>query len=467
MPEARIPFGFEESGESQLAGGNVLAFNVLIDGKGAVRRRPGMWDYAGVVVDEAGVSGLHLTNGGLLFAVGARPTPPRLRSVYRVTMGAAADITAGVPGQDVDGDLPATFAETEGLLCIAGGGRVQKVTLTDPATPSARLGGSPPRASHVVAQSSRLLTNSMDVPRTRVAFSEPGIGTVTAPFETWSGSLASGEVHARMRPEPVIALHENTNEVWAFSRTGVQVFVTDPVSGYAEARFRERGLAAPYSVIKVNEAFMWIDHEKRVIVSDANEHKVLSGPIQAVLDDIDVTDAIGYRLDVGQWDAAVWEFPSAGITLCYQSGGGWSRWARWDGKWLPMGVRCALKRWDDKANLVGLADGRIGQYHPRAGGDIGLARRAHCMTGYLSRGTDARKQCNAVILTFDVAHGRVGQLRWRDEDGPWREWLGVNVRGRVAEFRGMGTYRRRQWELMFDTAIPADLVSASEEFVVT
>src|SRR5690349_6445487 len=92
MPLAAIPFGpLLETSSEEISGASPEAFNVIVDARGVIRKRPGIAAYTGVApatsVDAAGVLGLYLTeervahttgtatvsgtHPGVLYAVGA------------------------------------------------------------------------------------------------------------------------------------------------------------------------------------------------------------------------------------------------------------------------------------------------------------------------------------------------------------------------------------------------------------
>jgi hypothetical protein len=140
--------------------------NVVIDSRGAIRRRPGISTYSGApstVIDGEGIHGLHATQDGnlpgKLYAVAA---PQVSRPFYLLAAGGATDLSL-VPMGWLAGSSRPIFAETEQLLVIATGAELQKIDRDT--NLSERLGGDPPLASHVVANSSRLLANDVDLDR--------------------------------------------------------------------------------------------------------------------------------------------------------------------------------------------------------------------------------------------------------------------------------------------------------------
>ena len=66
MADGAIIFAnIQQSGWSQLSGAPPVVMNVVIDGRGTVRRRPAIVPYSEAptgVIDSAGIQGLHATN---------------------------------------------------------------------------------------------------------------------------------------------------------------------------------------------------------------------------------------------------------------------------------------------------------------------------------------------------------------------------------------------------------------------
>src|SRR5688500_18883768 len=91
MPQQPIIFGNDqESGNSALAGASPLALNVLVDGKGAVRRRPGLVAYSEVPatsVDDTGVDGLLVTADDDVLVVGGG------RRIFRIVETEAIELS--------------------------------------------------------------------------------------------------------------------------------------------------------------------------------------------------------------------------------------------------------------------------------------------------------------------------------------------------------------------------------------
>jgi hypothetical protein len=472
-----IPFTNQQaSGVEPLAGATQIAMNVVIDPSGAVTRRPGIMAYSEVpetVVNATGINGLYCTDDGVLLATSPGP-PDGSRSLYELTGGASRVVLSGMPGNHRP-----TFAQTEMIVAISGGREIIKYERSSRV--ASPLGGVPPMATHVIAHASRLLANDDLLDKTKVRYSATAIGTTDySGLEDWSFSTPAGFITAEARPDNVVAVHENTNNVFVFGQGTTQVYGPDASAVYLPEATREFGCGAPYSVIKQDQAFAWLDQYQRFIVSDGRSYKVISAPIEKDLETLSsYSDCFGYRVLTGNTDALVWTFPTAGRTFVFQAGSGWGQWSGHDpatSGYKPFSVMSHHIRQDTSVNVVGTTDGYIGEMSYQALTDLGEPIKAHIETGYVSRGTDQRKHCKAVRLVFrrGTVTGATGPQAWlsyRDQPGPWEPGLPIDLGGSgdthpVLEFRSLGTYRRRQWRFEFTGTDELVLVSASEDFQV-
>lgn len=472
MPEAPIPFvPNQESGLEKLGGASALAMNVVMSPNGVVHRRPGIVadGLTSGVVDSDGVVGLHSTVDGRIYAVGGS------RHIYHIAGGSVQ--LSGVVGEKLAGTKTPIFAETEAILAIAGGNVPQKIVLASDAV--SRLGGDPNHCSHVIAYASRLLTNETQTDLSKVRYSEPDAGTSYAGHELWDMSGDAGFFSAEARPDPIVALHENSNEIWAFGSTNFQTFVNDPTIVFAPSNTREYGCSAPYSIVRVDQSFAWLDHRRRFVVSDGRSLETLnSGAIQQVLDDMDtVSDCIGYRVTEGPVDVLVWCFPTDGRTFAFQMGGGWSQWGSWNetgNRWGQFPVRAHCHNTVTDQNIVGTDDGYIGCLKMGQSADLGGRIHSFIETGYLDRDTDRKKHCISVRFTMKTGQATTGDtlasVRYSDEPGVWSAPMvlssSANDTYPVVELRSLGVYRRRAWRFEFSAPEELALVRVSEEYEV-
>lgn len=474
MPTEPIPFINKEApGLLSLGGASPVAMNVFIDELGTLYRRPGIADSGlvpgGVSVDATGIIGISETLWGDVLACSDQQyeaSIPVGRELYRLAEAGPERLTTD--SLRLEGTGRPVFAHAEMISAIAGGAEILKCDLNNVV---ALLGGNPPQSTHVLAMTSRLAACDSYVDKTKVRYSDIAQGTTTyAGFETWTiGAGTAGFFTAEGRPDPVASVYESTNEMWAFGEETLQIFVPDASLVFAPLPTLELGCAAPYSPIKVDQQFAWLDHQRRFVLSGGRGFEVLSGPIQAELDALStVEDIYGYRPILGPLDAFVWHSPSAQRSFVFQKGSGWGEWRGFGTAWQELSIRSHHKRVGSGENLVGLADGRIGKLSLSASTDLGDTIRAYIETGFLNRQTERLKKTDAIHLFLKRGGGGTALLSYRDRPGPWNPPMEVNLGSGtdtevMVTFRSVGfPYRARQWRLEFSADADFGLVRATE-----
>lgn len=473
MKAEPIPFAPQQSsGNEKLGGAMPLALNIWIDRAGVIRKRPGIRALesgpAGVV-DANGLVGIKKCLNGDIYAIGASGAE---RPIYRIAGGSSTMLGAGVPPAGLRGSSRPVFAETEALLMIAGGDAMEKVVL---ATQTAsRVDDSPPVATHVIAQSLRILANDTVIDRTKVRYSDTSIGTTDySGNETWTigPDTTAGFFTAEARPDPVVALAENTNTIMVFGSNTLEMWVPDSTYRFTRTVALDQGCGAPYAIAKREQQFYWIDSYRRIIRGGDGAADFIGQEIQQTLDGIPIADAFAYRVYTGALDCVVFTFPSDGRTFVYQDGIGWGQWSGWDGaSRIQFPVSC-----QDGFTLVGLSDGSIGELSLDAYDDLGTPIQCVIESGFVSRDTDAVKDCSRVQLALKRGNASTDAkvtLKWRDRPGPWEPPVTIELGSDgdtepVVDLPSLGTYRRRQWSIEFTGDDELALVSATEYYEVT
>lgn len=481
MPEAPIKFvNNQASGQDELGGSSPISMNIVVDSSGVIYRRPGLTASplaTSAVVDSSGIAGIYKTLDSKIWAVGSLGPE---RNIYRVTAGGSSAVSGTVGADGLRGTARPTFAETEMLLVMTGGDLPEKVVLST--EQSSRLGGTVPlRSTHVIANASRLLLNDTYADRTKERFSDTAIGTTDfSGHEVWSlgGIGTSGYFTAEGKPDPIVAVVEDTNEVLLFGQSTLQSFQPDPQVTYMPVSTREIGCSAPYSVVKVDQEFFWIDHIRRIVSGTTRGYQSMSDPIQRTLDAMSVSsDGWGAYFPVGFLDVLAYTFPADGRTFVFQKGAGWGQWSgNSNGNWAPLGVTCAYVPTDGTDVLVGTSDGKIGTFSLDASTDFGTPILASVTTGYENHGTEAQKHCEHVYIT--LRRGETSEtteplayLRFRDQPGAWSDRIPISlgVSGdteTVVPLHSLGVYRRRQWQFEYSGEESLALVSAVETYKV-
>jgi hypothetical protein len=483
MAQDTIPFvPNQSSGIDVLVGGSPAAMNVIVDAGGAVQRRPGFTTYArgGGQVSAKPIIALRQTAGQGLYAVAG--DVPGAYEVYELVDGGALRLSD--EGHAFSGTFRPVIAETEAMIVIASGVEVRKVEFAGLVDTVELLGGSPPRGTHIISQNSRLLINDTPIgDKTKINYSAPSQGTATVGHEQWGDQLTaigrSGFFTAEGRIDPVVAIAESSNEVFAFGSSSLEMFITDSNLIYTPVSLIEYGCATPYGIIKSESSFSWMDEKRRIVTSDGRTAQVISEQIQQSLQDlVRVDDCFGYRVTLGPVDALVWSFPTDGRTFAYQLGGGWSTWMGYSdvlNNWIPLTISSHTFVGGVNENVVGTAGGVVGQLRMDAETDLGERIVAHIDTGFLNRGTDNRKLCRSVKLglrrgsSSAATNAPNATLQYRDDEGAWRHALEIDLgrsgdRRIVVEARSLGVYRRRQWRFNFAGTTDLVLAQVTEEF---
>lgn len=486
MPTEAIPFANRQASSVEAIGGaSPIAMNVVTDPLGTVWRRPGIATYSGApssVVDANGIAGIYSSIKGSLFAVGAAGAE---RPIYNVTSSGAAAFGGGAPGFGLRGTSRPVFAESDMIVTVAGGDAIEKIVVFGAGSPfTARLGGTPPNATHVVANASRLLANDATVDRSAVRFSATAGGlTSFAGLEVWNygGFGTSGYFSAEVRPDPVVALVDTLNEVFVFGQSSLQVFVPDPQVTYSPVAASDIGLTAAYSVVRVDDMLYWLDHQKRFVRGNGRSYEPISDPIQLDLDAMtSFSDCYGFRVVEGWLDGILWIFPTDGRSFFFQLNGGWGQWASWSdtaANWVPFIVSAQTRLSGQSHGIVGTTTGKIGVLDLPTTTDLGSRIKARIETGYLNHKTDAWKHCRAVRFALKRGQGSSSTVGpqayfgYRDQPGIWSAPIPIDlgISGDTAiilTVRGLGTYQRRQWYFEFAGTDDIKLVSATEEYDV-
>lgn len=479
MPTQPIPFvNDQKSGDQELAGASPLAVNVITDGSGAVRRRPGISAWSGFpdeIPEESAVIGMHAFEDKLIFIT------EESRRIWRVVpeTQVVEDLSTAGGSSYLLGTERPTFAETQFRLVMTGGGVPTKLDASSLAC--AALGGSPPASTHIVGLASRLISNDLTSSTTANQFRFSGL--LDAGNEDWP---AINVFSADAQPDAIVALLSNSNELFTFGERSLQVWqpayqvIEEVAFLFSTGRAMNRGLSAPYSIVEADESFVWLDEKRRFLTSDGRGIEDISAGIGRTLDDIaTVDDCFGFRWLADQFDVLAWIFPTDGRSFAIQQGGGWAQWHGWtDGQGhTPLPITSHYFWPERNLHLVGLETGQIAKLDSSAQDDLGETIKAEVRTGFIDRGTGATKHCQAVRFFFKRGHTSSSTvapqvlLSWRDTLGdfcsPIRMDLGVSSDYIFSvEKRSLGTYRSRQWRLEFTEAVDFVLARAEETFTV-
>jgi hypothetical protein len=485
--------GTEDKGSSELGGAMPQVTNVIVDATGTMRARPGMVPWpAFTQVSSSAVIGMCSFQDWLVYV-----TADRL--VHAISSGGTT-LELSDPGDPttwLDGGGRPSFVQGLRMLVIAGGGQMQKWLGTGL---SARLlntgapilggdpnpGGPPPAATHICGVAQRLVAK---VANTSGQFWWSGPLDM---YEDWDMNSSSGGdagfIQASGKPDPLVAMFDNTNEIFAFGPLTLQVFdpsstqiSTDPVTDVAVVqdfmpnRALDIGVLAPDSIISVDNTFALVDRYRRVLLTDARSFKEIGKSVARVLRQIDgIETALGFKIRFGRYDFLAWMFPSVGYGLIFDTASGnWSEWRAW-GPSGPLNVSItSFYDWaESDLAVVGLSNGQIALFTDDATTDLGNPINIKLVSGFTSHGVAARKHCHTLLLTFrrtfipTASSGHV-RLSYRNYEGAWTLVRDIQLGAdpyAVITLRSLGVYRTRQWMLEYTGSDQLEFVGAQEEY---
>lgn len=472
MPVDLIPFDAQEAaGLEQLSGAPPLMANALTDVAGTRIARPGIspWPVFPLVPPtDSAVMGMTGFSTFLIYITADR----RIWAIDSET-GLITVLSDGSFTSLLDGTLRPQLLTLRTKVVAVGGGVPQEIT---PDAVASRLGGSPPASIGIAGIATRIVVSPYDVS-----------GTIR-----WSGAGDAGHstwdpldfIEAEARPDPIGNVASNTNELFGFGTETTQVFSPDPTVGFAPGRALNIGVLAPFSIVHVDDQFAFLDRERRFVLTDgrsfSDEQSVISKPMESVLRSMGaVFDAWGFRMRSGRWDACVWFFPTEGRGFIWnRRNNGWSEWRAWGlTGWQPTRITSAYYWPEQNVFLVGMETGQIAMLDAEATTDLGDTIKVELVSGFVDRGTDNMKKCDAAKFVFRrgesppwVTPPRV-HVSWRDDTGAFCSPSVLDL-GRAGDYeptlelRSLGSYRRRQWRLEYTSDAGFTFVGAREQFQV-
>lgn len=456
MPSLPLQFGLSQSsGIEEMAGAASLSANVVFDAGKAVRRRPGIIAIPDFPEPAVASPVIHInTFGNYVVYV----TADRKLHAW-LAPGLVQELSDGTAATQLDGDQRPTSVETNGRWIIAGGGAIQK---WEGGPLSARLGGSPPNATHVVGISSRVVVNPRGADQL-IAWSEP----FDFGHETWPGNQQVLDA----KPDPVSAIWDNTNELVGVGPMTTTFLIPDATAGFVIQRVLNVGTPAPYCFASDDDNMRFLDHRRRITESDGRTITPISDPgmTKTIRELATVEDGWAFHIFIAAYSIACFVFPTEGRTFAYNPDAkAWSEWrGRVNGEWAPIGIQSYCYSPYLNMHIVGTSDGHLRQLSMDATTDLGETVVGEMRTGFQDQGTMRYKNAQAIKLRFRQTPGTLPRvaLSWRDDTGDYGPpvYFDIDRSGQV-ELRSLGTYRQRDWKLVIADDSPLVLVDASIDY---
>ena len=301
--------------------------------------------------------------------------------------------------------------------------------------------------------------------------------------EQWLGEFAQAE----SRPDKLVALLVAFDEIFLPGTRTIEHWgsTIDPSAPFQRiaSTTTERGSLSPYTFAQVDNSFMFLDEERRVIRMRGREPQIISNPFDAEFQNIEtVSDAIGIHFNAEGDTKYLITFPTADVTYVYDYKlDFWAKWSEWievsgtRQRWLG---NCGVLVPSWRKYLVGSkTDGKIYYASSEYDTDDGENVQTEIITGRIDWGTSQRKSCKklrihlkrgigglATSFTMVVNYRDNGSTEWKTDKN-----INLGIAGDEDSYftlRNLATYRDRQWRFRVTSGNKTLLVSAEETFTV-
>ena len=220
----------------------------------------------------------------------------------------SAGVVTATTGDVVPSNQPARFTEDTSLVYVTAGGRIVSSNgttanfLTDIAAPTT--------VSHLTWLDSHIIANEVGTGR---------FWWTDAASTVWSGT---NYANADASIDKIVAIGAGWRELVLLGRHSTEIWYN---SGETPATFRrmegafiERGCSAPYSLMKLDNTWFWLDHERQFIRLDGRSPKVISGPVNRILRELpSVEDLVCSPFQYLNQHFILMSSPTTGTSLIY------------------------------------------------------------------------------------------------------------------------------------------------------
>ena len=388
-------------------------------------------------------------------------------------------------------DANGTFTELTAAEKLLVG---QRVSIDDNGTTAVLANGGKILATTAIGPAAYLTDADAPTTVTHVGFLDQYLAATVSPT---AGTFQISEVGdhtdwraidvftAETKPDVIKALHVGLGEIVLFGAKSIEFWLNDGVTPFSRINQAtiERGVIAPYTVALVNDRWICLDENRKLIEIRGRQPVEVSQPVNKVIQAMTQVDtAIGQVYPVDGLPLYLLSFPEDQRTLVYNYQK--QDWTEWDYFDQTEGVLkryrgnsyCYAKAWN--LHLVGdHSNGQIYKALNTTYQDNGNTIQCRRRTGYVTHGTFQEKECREVrfrvkqsVASVSVPNPQM-MVRYRNHGGAWgpERWINLGPAGdheNVVRLTQLGQYRSRQWEVAFTENAPFVLADAEEEMEV-
>lgn len=323
-------------------------------------------------------------------------------SIYKATTSTGTYTDVG--GVDLNAGTPVSFVEIEGYIAMANGGKV--VLYDNSAVPFYITAANAPTAVTHVANLDRYLL-CLQADSSLLWYSDSADPTA------WTS--ATQFVRNDKLPDDTLSMHVIGSYIYCFGKRSIEIWYNagDPFTlSRLYGATMSRGLWAPYSVVRMEDSFYFLDSNKRISRLTGQTLEEISNPFDDEIRDVTPgTNAIGMGIDIGSKSFYVLNYLEANKTYVYDiKERKWGKWGYWDstaGNYNRF--LCNHYAYCDAWNLHlfgSRLDGKIYKMGADQYQDAGVDIRFFVDTGWINFNTSANKRGNR--LRFRLKRGAGG-----------------------------------------------------------
>jgi hypothetical protein len=458
------------SGVDSLSSAASAVVNWEIDEAGINRPRAGLATYTTTGLGTSPVVGMVRWKSYLVMVTQDR----KLWAISDANPTVVLPLSDATSGTQLEGMRRPVFAIGDQYVYVTGGGRIQRwsngLLLSEVISAS-------PNCTHIAILGQRIVANIDDSAAATGSYQWSDIGE--GAFGTWP---AANVANAEARADPVVAISENSSELYLFGSETLQVHGvgSDPTLPYELISAVNIGLAAPYAYTRMDSDFALLDDRLRLVMSDGRSAEPVSDAIQRDIRSMTtISDCWMYREERGQQSLLVVRFPTERRTFAYDLKA--KRWTERDYYSAPFAADWPVNAhvyWPARNyHLFGssLTGGGLLRLDETSRQDIGGPLVCLRTTGWQDFGSANRKRSSRVKVIMRRGTATQGatpgalELRVQNDGGPWSTWKQVSVGtpddyGQNQDLYGLnGVFRRRRYGIRYSTSEDMSLVSVQDD----
>lgn len=459
--------GGQVSGVDDLSSAPSSVINWECDDAGINRPRPGLATHALSNFGTSQVIGLHHWQAYVIVVTADR----KIWAIHDSVPAWANACSTSSTATQLEGTQRPTFVSGNDHVYIAGGGRIQR---WNPATVYAELVSASPNTTHIATLGGFLIANDVSNP-SQYLWSEIGEGA-------WTSWPAANGSTSDARPDPIIAIYDNTTELFVWGTESVQVYAigSDPTLPFDRVAATSTGLKAPYACVLLGEEFAVLDSTDQLSMTNGRTFVPFGDAIKGDLRSLmTFDDCFGWLEERGQWSFVVWRFPTETRTFVYDVNAKKFHerkyyLAPFQSDW-PVTAYC---KWDARGyHLFGssLAAAGLMRFDEDSRQDLSGPLVCERVEGWQDFGNGNRKRSTRVRATFRRGTATLGatpgalEVRVQDTGKTWTPWVQMSCgvpsdyEQEQDTFATNGIFRRRRYHTRFSTTEAMSLVSLHDD----